>query len=54
MISINNQEYKSFEIDAVTISISVNEYHNSINRQTYGLFKSMEKVETLLNRPTRT
>ena len=35
---INSQEYKSFEIDVVTIKISMTEYHHLINRQTYGLF----------------
>ena len=33
-----DKEYKSFEIDAVTIKISVIEYHHWINRQAYGLF----------------
>ena len=37
-VSINSQEYKSFEIDAVIIKISMTEYHHLINRQTYGLF----------------
>ena len=36
--TINSQEYKSFEIDAITIKISMTEYHHVINRQTYGLF----------------
>ena len=36
--SVNSQEYKSFEKDAVTIKISMTEYHHLINRQTYGLF----------------
>ena len=35
---INSQEWKSFEIDAVTSKISMTEYHHWINRQTYGLF----------------
>ena len=33
MESINSQSYKSFEIYAVTIKISMNEYHHWINRQ---------------------
>ena len=37
--SINSQDYKSFEMDAVTIiKKSVTEYHHLINRQAYGLF----------------
>ena len=35
--SINSQEYESFEIDAVTVKISMTEYHHLMNRQTYGL-----------------
>ena len=34
----NSHKYKSFEIDAATIKISVIEYHYWINRQAYGLF----------------
>ena len=36
--SINSQEYKSFEIYAVTIKISVTEYHHLINRLAHALF----------------
>ena len=36
--SINNQEYKSFNIYAVTIKISMTEYLHLINRQTDGYF----------------
>ena len=35
--SIHSQEYKSFEIDAVTIKKSMTEYHHWINHQAYGL-----------------
>ena len=35
---INSQEYKSFEIYAVTIKISMTEYHHWINGQAYHLF----------------
>ena len=35
--SINSQEYKRSEIDAVTIKKSMTEYHHLINCQTYGL-----------------
>ena len=35
---INSQKYKSFEIYAVTIKISMTEYHHWINGQTYHLF----------------
>ena len=35
--SVNGQEYKSFEIDAVTLKISMTEFHRLINRQAYGL-----------------
>ena len=34
----HSQEYKRFEIDAVTIKISMTEYHHLLNRQAYGLF----------------
>ena len=34
----NRQEYKSFEMYAVTIKISMTEYHNWINGQVYHLF----------------
>ena len=33
-----HQEYKSFEIGAVTIKISMTEYHHWINYQAYDLF----------------
>ena len=36
--SINSQEYKRFETDAVTINISMTEYRHLINHQTDGLF----------------
>ena len=36
--SKNSQEYKRFDISAVIIKISMTEYHNWINRQTYSLF----------------
>ena len=36
--SINSQDYKSFETDAVIIKISMTEYHHLINCQTYCLF----------------
>ena len=38
--SINSQEYKSFEICAVTLKISMTEYHHLqwINGQAYHLF----------------
>ena len=36
--SINIQEYKSFELDAVTIKIYMAEYHHLINCRVYGLF----------------
>ena len=36
--SINSQEYKSLEMDTVTIKISMTEYYQLINRQAYGLF----------------
>ena len=32
----NSQEYKSFEMDAVPIKISMTEYHHLINRHIYG------------------
>ena len=35
---INSQEYKSVEIYAVTIKISMTEYPHWINGQTYHLF----------------
>ena len=35
---INSQEYKSFEIYAVTIKISMTEYHHWISGQAYHLF----------------
>ena len=35
---INSQEYKSFEIYAVTIKIFMTEYHHWINSQAYHLF----------------
>ena len=35
---INSQEYKSSDIGAITIKISMTEYHHLIDRQTYGLF----------------
>ena len=38
MIRWISQEYKSFEIDAVTIKISMTEYNPLINRQAYNLF----------------
>ena len=53
--SINSQEYKSFEIYAVTIKISMTEYHHWINGQAYhfSTCRAMQlrffKVETLLN-----
>ena len=34
---MNSQEYKSFEVDAVTIKISMTEYQNLVNHQTDGL-----------------
>ena len=34
----NSQEYKRFEIDAVTIKKSMTEYHILINSQAYLLF----------------
>ena len=34
----NRQEYKSFYIYAVTIKISITEYHHLINSQAYLLF----------------
>ena len=34
---MNSQEYKSFEIDTVTIKISMTEYHHLINCQTYNV-----------------
>ena len=34
----NSQEYKSFEIHAITIKISMTEYHPWINSQAYHLF----------------
>ena len=36
----NSQEYKSFEIDAVTFKISITEYYHLINHQAYGLFQN--------------
>ena len=36
--SINNHEYKSFEINAVSIMISITKYRHWTNRQTYGLW----------------
>ena len=39
---INNQEYKSFEIYAVTIKIYMTEYHHWINGQAYHLFLNTE------------
>ena len=35
---IKNQEYKSFEIYAVTIKIYMTEYHHRINSWVYHLF----------------
>ena len=35
---VNIQEYKSFEIYAVTIKISMTEYRHWINGQAYHLF----------------
>ena len=35
---INSQEYKSFKIHAVTIKISMTEYHRWINGQAHHLF----------------
>ena len=35
---MNSQEYKGFEINAVTIKISMTEYHHLINRLAHGLF----------------
>ena len=35
---INSQEYKSFVIYAITIKISMTEYHHWINGQVYHLF----------------
>ena len=32
------QEYKSFEMYAVTIKTSMTEYHHLINRRSHGLF----------------
>ena len=39
---MNSQKHKSFEIDTVTIKISMTDYHHLINRQTYGLFLSIK------------
>ena len=36
--SINSEEYNSFDIDALTIKISMAEYHHLIIRWIYGLF----------------
>ena len=35
---MTSQEYKSFEIYAVTINISMTEYHHWINGRAYHLF----------------
>ena len=36
--SVNSQEYKRFEMYAVTIKISTSDYHHLINRLAHGLF----------------
>ena len=38
MDQLNSQEYKSFEMYAVTMKISMSEYHHWINGEAYHLF----------------
>ena len=39
-IKNNNQENKSFDIDAVTIKLSMTKCHHLINRPAYGLYSN--------------
>ena len=50
-VQMDSQEYKGFEIYAVTINISMTEYHHWINSQAYHLFsltqQSMERMSKI-------